>query len=203
MLKKLIIILVFLSYSLFYSLAFADYAKYPAPLAMVEKTSMQVLNALKQNKSRLNNKQVVFNIVNSIAVPRFDLPGISRSVVGRNYWETASTNMQQQFIKTFTRYVIDMYSSAISSYTNETINFQPLRDYDPAQNRAQIYSTIIRSSAPSVALNYRVIKNGKDWKIYDFTAEGISMVQSYRSQFSDALNRGGLTELTKRLQARK
>jgi phospholipid transport system substrate-binding protein len=198
-LKKLIITLIFLSYSL----AFTAYAEDPAPLVVVRQTSMQVLNALKQNKSQLHNKSVVFNIVNNIAVPHFDLPGISRSVVGRNYWEQASPTTQQQFIKAFTHYVIDMYSSSISSYTNETITFQPMRDYDPSQNRAQIYSTIVRSGAPSVSLNYRVVKIGSTWKIYDFTAEGVSMAQSYRSQFADTLNRGGLAELTKKLQARK
>jgi len=78
-----------------------------------------------------------------------------------------------------------------------------LRDYDASQNRVQVYSTIIRSGAPSVTLNYRVVKIGNEWKIYDFTAEGVSMVQSYRSQFADALNRGGLTELTKQLQAKR
>lgn len=198
-LKTIITVLIFCSYVL----AFAVYAEDPAPLTVVKNTSMRVLTALKQNKSRLNNKTVVFNIVNDIAVPHFDLPGVSRSVVGRNYWEQASSATQQQFIKAFTRYVIDMYSSAISSYTNETITFQPLRDYDSSQTRAQIYSTIVRSGAPSIALNYRVVKIGNDWKIYDFTAEGVSMVQSYRSQFANTLNRGGLMELTKQLQARK
>ena len=198
-LKKIITFVIFLSCSL----PFTVYAEDPAPLVMVRKTSMQVLDALKRNKSQLNNRQVVFNIVNGIAVPHFDLPNISKMVVGRNYWEQASASEQQQFIKAFTHYVINMYSSAISSYTNETIAFRSLRDYDPSQNRAQIYSTIIRSGAPSISLNYRVIKIGNEWKIYDFTAEGVSMVQSYRSQFSSVLNHGGLTELTKQLKAKR
>lgn len=198
-LKKIFFVLTFLSYGL----AFSVYAADPAPLVMVKQTSNQVLNALKQNKSRLNNKQVIFNIVNGLAVPHFDLEGISRSVVGRNYWDQASPQAQQQFIKAFTRYVINMYSSALSSYTDETLSFPPMRDYDPSQNRAQVYSTVERRSGPEIALNYRVIKIGSSWKIYDFTAEGISMVQSYRSQFADTLNRGGLPELTKQLQARQ
>lgn len=194
--KKLIIFLAC-------GLACASYAADPPPLDMVKQTSVSVLSALKQNKSHLNNKQIVFNIVNTIAVPNFDLPGISRTVVGRNYWEQASEETRRQFIKAFTRYVIDMYSSALSSYTDETLAFKPMRDYDPSQNRAQVYSTIERRNSPPIALNYRVIKLGNSWKIYDFTAEGVSMVQSYRSQFAATLSRGGLAELTKQLQARK
>lgn len=199
MLKKLIAILIFLSCGI----TFAAYAEDPPPLAMVKQTSNAVLNALKQNKSQLHNKQVIFNIVNGIAVPHFDLPDISRSVVGRNYWDQATLQQQQQFIKAFTRYVINMYSSALSSYTDETLSFQPMRDYDSTQNRAQIYSFVERRNGPEIALNYRVVKIGNSWKIYDFTAEGISMVQSYRSQFAATLNRGGLPELTKQLQAKQ
>lgn len=182
---------------------FALAAGDPPPLAMVKDVSTSVVNALQKNKPRLSDKKVIFNIVNGIAVPHFALNDIARAVVGPNYWDKATTATQAQFVKAFTRYVIDMYSSALSSYKDETLSFQPMRSFDANQNSAQVYSTIERSSSSPVSLNYRVIKKGSSWLIYDFSIEGISMIQSYRSQFGATLNHGGLEELTQKLQARK
>lgn len=171
-------------------------ASEPPPLTMVHGVTNEVLAALSKNKNQLQNKKVVYKIVNNIIVPHFDMVGVSRSVVGPNYWYQATDEQRSQFISLFTRYVTDMYASAIAAYSNETISFQPLRDYDQSQTRVQIYSTIERSSAGSnIDLNYRVINLKGTWKIYDFNVNGVSMIQSYRSQFASTLNQGGLAKL--------
>jgi phospholipid transport system substrate-binding protein len=173
------------------------------PLAMVHGVTNQVLAALNKNKSQLQNKKVIYKIVNNIIVPHFDMDGVSRSVVGRNYWYQATDSQRSQFITLFTRYVTDMYASAIAAYSNETISFQPLRDYNPGQSRAQVYSTIERPAGSNINLNYRVVNISGNWKIYDFSVDGISMVQSYRSQFTSTLNQGGLSKLNEMLAAKE
>ncbi len=197
--KKLPSIL-FLFSCLFYTTIFAAD---PPPLALMKNVSSQLLTTLRQHKEQLQDRRVIHNIVNRILVPHFDLPGASRSVVGRNHWYQAPKSTQDQFIKAFTKYVIDMYSSALSSYSDEVITFKPIRSFSAAQTRVLIYSVVKRSGAKPINLNYRLVKLGTTWKIYDFSVDGVSMVQNYRAQFREPLNKGGLVELTRRLQARK
>jgi phospholipid transport system substrate-binding protein len=123
-------------------------------------------------------------------------------VAGRNYWYQASAAERNKFTKVFKVYVIDMYSSAIAAYSNETIVFKPMRNYNPAQPRVRVYSEIRKQGAPPITLNYRLVKNNSGWKIYDFSVDGISMVQSYRAQFAPILKQGGLPQLTRKLQSR-
>lgn len=178
-------------------------AQDPPPLAIMKNVSLQLLAALRQHKSQLHDKRVIHNIVDRIVVPHFDLPGSSRSVVGRNHWYEASEKTRGQFIKAFTKYVIDMYSSALSSYSDEVITFRPMRSFSASQTRVLIYSVIKRSSTRPINLDYRLVKLGNTWKIYDFSVDGVSMVQNYRAQFREALNKGGLAELTRQLQLRE
>jgi len=41
--------------------------------------------------------------------------------------------------------------------------------------------------------------NGKSWKVYDITVEGISLVLTYRSEFDAVVKQEGIDGLIKRL----
>jgi phospholipid transport system substrate-binding protein len=174
----------------------------PPPLALIKQVSTQTLNELQKYRGKQRTRRVIHSIINRIVVPHFALPDIARSVVGRNYWYQATESTRSQFIKAFTGYVIDMYSGALTAYSNETLSFKPIRDFNPSQSRIQVYSIVNRPGASSVNLNYRLVQQGNSWKIYDFSVDGVSMVQSYKAQFASSLSQGGLTGLTKELQTR-
>jgi phospholipid transport system substrate-binding protein len=174
----------------------------PPPLALVKRMSTRTLNELQKYHGRQRTRQRIHSIINRIVVPHFALSGIARSVVGRNYWYQAAQSTRKRFIKVFTSYVIDMYSGALTAYKEERLSFKPIRSFNPAQTRVKIYSIVNRPGASKVNLNYRLIKQNDTWKIYDFSVDGVSMVQSYRAQFATTLNQSGLIGLTKELQLR-
>jgi phospholipid transport system substrate-binding protein len=100
----------------------------PAPLAMLKSLSAQMTSELDRNIGNLKgNDRLVDGLVRRILLPHFDLTTMSRAVIGRDYWNNASSATQQQFIKEFTRYVIKTYSSALQSYEGEVIKFYPMR----------------------------------------------------------------------------
>ena len=68
-----------------------------SPLAMLKSTSNQMLQELDKNIGRLKgNNKLVYGLVDRILVPHFDLLSMSRALVGRNYWQQASSNTQRQ-----------------------------------------------------------------------------------------------------------
>jgi len=178
------------------------FASEPAPLRVVRTTTTRMMSALRANKSKLKNRFFIRKIVRRIVLPKMDLNAISRSVVGRRFWYQSSQKERNQFIIEFTKYVTDMYSSALSSYSNEKIVFRPVRSFNASMRRVRIYSMLNRPGAPAVELNYRLVKRSNGWKIYDFSVDGVSMVQSYHSQFVSTLNRGGLSLLIRKLRSR-
>ncbi len=178
-------------------------AQDPPPLTVLQNTSHQMLQALKQNKANMKtNPGVIYRIVDRILLPHVDLDTMSRSVVGRTYWNQATPAQQAQFKKLFTHQVVQTYSSALQSYNNEQVKFSPMRAYNPSASRVQVQSNIIRANGQNIPVSYRLLNVGGNWKVYDFSVEGVSLVQSYQAQFADTLSQGGMANLLSKMQQR-
>ena len=88
----------------------------------------------------------------------------------------------------------------MASYDDDRIEFYPIRGGYTGKSVVQVQSVLIRKNGQRVSINYDVERSGDGWKIYDFTIENISMIQSYRSQFAGTLSQGGLPALLNRLK---
>lgn len=169
-----------------------------SPVDMLQQVSNQMISQLDQNRGNIN-KQVIGGIVNRILLPHVDLESMSRSVVGREYWMKATPEQREQFKRAFTNLVINVYSAPLSSYNGETIEFKPMRDTSSA--RPQVESIVVRKNGQRIPVSYRLVQSGGNWKVYDFSVEGISMVSSYRSQFDTILQQNGMAGLLNKLRA--
>jgi phospholipid transport system substrate-binding protein len=172
-----------------------------APVEMLESTSNQMINALSKNKTTLkNNPALVHSLVRQILLPHVDILSMSRSVLGRQAWNSATAQQQSIFVKEFTSTIIRTYSTAFASYTNEKVQFFPMREGAAGQQQVQVRSLIIRANGPSIPVDYRLILRGGSWKVYDFSVEGVSLVQSFRSQYSNEIAHGGIEGLLAKMQ---
>lgn len=174
-----------------------------SPVQMLDQVAHQVLTVLKSHQSELKTKPgIVRQAVETYLLPHVDIVGMSRSVLGREAWMKASAAEKTAFSRAFTQLVIRTYGTPLSKYNGETIKFYPVRG--GVQGRfVQVESEIIRPSGPSIPLHYSMVSKGDQWKVYDLTVEGISLLQSYHSQFEQALQRGSLSELTRQIQQQK
>lgn len=175
----------------------------PPPLAMLKQTSDQMLNALQKNKASMkNDSKVIFRIVDSILLPHVDLETMGRSVIGRTYWNQATPAQRAEFKRLFTRQLTKTYSTALQSYQNEKVKFFPMRAFTPTAERVQVQSNIIRGNGQTIPVSYRLLNQGGEWKVYDFSVEGVSIVQSYSAQFANDLQQGGLAGLLAKMRQR-
>lgn len=189
LIKKISVISVFFVF--FYSVNAIAVVDTSNPFVMVKTVANNMLDALKKNRANLkSNPKFVFNLVYQHLLPHVDVPGMSRSVLGRNAWTQASTQQQTAFSKAFTDVVIQTYASALNAYTDESIKFYPIRGDITGKKRVLIQSQIIRKSGPPVPLDYRVAYVTNGWKVYDLNVEGVSLLQSFRAQFDSELSQG-------------
>jgi len=175
------------------------------PMNVLQPISNQMLAALKANRSRLkSDPNLVYRLVNQIVVPHVDVVGMSRSVLGRTAWRSASSAQQQAFTNAFKRVVINTYSSALNAYTDETMRFFPIRGGYQGKTRVQVYSQVVRKSGPPVPVSYRMILMSGQWKVYDLNVEGVSLLQSFHAQFADQLSQGkSVAQITNDLNRRR
>lgn len=173
-----------------------------SPVPMLQATSDQILATLNQNKAKLHqDRTIVFRAVEQYMVPRVDVDGMSRSVLGRQAWTKATASERAEFKQVFTQLVIRTYATPLAEYTNETVQFLPVRGSLDGQF-TRVNSLIIRPNGRNIPLSYSLVSNGGQWKIYDLSVEGVSLLQSFRSQFAEVLQNSTMKILINEMRQR-
>ncbi|MCB1826903.1 MAG: ABC transporter substrate-binding protein [Coxiellaceae bacterium] len=190
----------FVKYSLltlFFALSTAVAAQ--SPVVLLKGISNRMIDQLERNKARLSHSGVVNGIVQRTLLPYVDLNRMSALVVGPNYWRSATAGQKSQFKREFTNMVISTYAAAISSYNGDRVLFYPLRG-GYSGGTVQVRSVIVRRNGRRIPVSYSMFSIQGSWRVYDFSVENVSIVNSYRAQFSNVLSRSGMTGLIARLQ---
>lgn len=174
------------------------------PIAMLKGVTGRVMNALKTNRSDYqSNPNRLYTLVNDLIIPYADFAEMSRWVVGRNAWNAASDSTKKAFSDALKNLVIRTYARSLLNYTDQTIEFMPLRQ--PVEGKARtIVSSIIRDGGKgNLRLDYRLVREGNSWKVYDIVIEGISLMQGYRAQFEDEVQQGGVEAALQKIRQQK
>ncbi|HZB92467.1 MAG TPA: ABC transporter substrate-binding protein [Stellaceae bacterium] len=129
----------------------------------------------------------------------FDMPRISRFVLGR-YWKEASDTERQHFLQLFEEYVVRSYAQRFAQYSGETVKVTGARP--EGETTTLVQSEVLQTSgAPPAKVDWRVRKDEDGFKIVDVDVEGVSMVLTQREEFSSVIERaGGVAGLNRELE---
>jgi phospholipid transport system substrate-binding protein len=138
----------------------------------------------------------------AIAESHFDFERMARSAVGL-HWRDFSTQQQSEFVPLFTSFIEDVYLSRMEQYSVEKVqqtiqraSVQFIKERTDAPDRAVVFSEVtLQDRTSPLAVNYLMLRDGDEWKIYDITIEAISVIANYRNQFNRVLNEGGYDKL--------
>lgn len=170
-----------------------------APDVLVKKTAEEVLEIVRNDKDIQNGDQKkIFDLAETKILPNFDFERVCRLVLGRN-WANATDEQKAQFQKEFRSLLLRTYSSALSKYRNQTIEYLPFR-LQPEATRATVKTRILQPGGQPIGLDYALEKGPSGWKVFDIVVEDVSLVTNYRSQFSNEIRQvGGMDGLIQRL----
>lgn len=172
------------------------------PVALLKYIADNMISQLKSNSANLKTKpQIVYSLAYKYVIPYADMSEMSKRVIPPSVWNSASASQRQQFEKKFTRLLIRTYASALTSYQDQSVEFYPVRG-GTAGGNVEVNSRIISPDASPIGVTYRLIRKGSGWRIYDMSVEGVSLVDSFRSQFADILAQGNMDTLLQRMSNR-
>ena len=118
-----------------------------------------------------------------IADRMFDYVELSKRTLGLN-WNKFTVDQRKEFVELFKGMLRDTYIDRITAYSNEQVNFT--KELPLTENAVEVQTVVVSSSA-TTPINYRAMKKGSEWKVYDVVIEGVSLVSNYRTQFRDIL----------------
>ncbi len=160
----------------------------------IKATIDQVIEVLKNERFKDNpeaKKEELRKVIN----PRFSYQQMSMRSLAK-HWNGKSDAEKKEFVDLFSKLLENSYASKLESYSNEKINYG---EEIIKGNYAMVKTEIVRSDGV-INVDYKLIQEKGDWKVYDFVIEGVSMIKNYRSQFNRIINKDSYDELKKKLQ---
>ncbi|MBP6918418.1 MAG: ABC transporter substrate-binding protein [Legionellaceae bacterium] len=174
-----------------------------SPVPMLEQTAQQIIGTLKNHQGALrNDPKIVHQAIQTYLLPHIDVEGMSRSVLGRQAWMKATSAERLAFEQEFTQLVIRTYAAPLAEYSGETVAFTPIRGNLDGRF-VRVNSVIQRPNGQRIPLSYNLVSKTDGWKVYDLSVEGVSLLQSFRTQFSNILQQGNMRDLLEQMRANK
>jgi len=171
-------------------LVFQAYAG--TPLGTVQTNVNKVLEVLRDPALKAETaKEIKKEKLRAIYEQMFDEIELAKRTLARN-WNALDLAQRQEFVQLFHQVLEKAYIDKILSYTDEKVVFD--KETMLAENQAEVQTRIVTSSK-EIPIFYRVILKDGTWKVYDVVVEGVSLVQNYRTQFSDILAKNSPKEL--------
>jgi phospholipid transport system substrate-binding protein len=172
-----------------------------APDAQVKKITNEVIEIIKQDKDiQAGNQKKINELVDGKVLPHFNFNRMTALALGRN-WPKASAEQQKILTGEFRNLLVRTYSSALSTYKNQVIEFKPLRTAT-GDTDVTVRTQVKRPGTEPVSIDYSMEKTPGGWKVYDVVVGGVSLVTNYRETFNAEIRDGGVDGLIKSLESK-
>ena len=154
-------------------------------------SKIATITQILQNKSLSleSKKEQIAPTVDSF----FDYKTMAKISLGRE-WKKLSASQQEQFTQKFEQKLKNSYFEKLELYTDQKVLVKELEK--PKETRIYLHSEIVGTEESyEIIYKFYRIKNSNDWKIYDVDITGVSIIQTYRKQFSEFLKTKSFDEL--------
>lgn len=153
---------------------------------------MDLLRDAKLEKKARNGQVVV------ALVPVLDFELMAKLSLGKDSWESINPQQQDQYTELFVSRIQESLLEKLELYTDEQVAF---RDAVRDGKKINVVTDLV-SKDDKIEMLFKFSKSKKHgWRAYDLEIIGVSVIQTYRSQFDAVIKKGGiallLEELTK------
>ncbi len=166
------------------------------PDVLARDTTQEVLAILKQDKQiQGGDLNKVYQLVEAKILPNFDFNRMTQLAVGR-YWPRATASQKQTLVTEFRNLLVRTYSSSLTAFTDQTIEFRPLT-MKPDDTDVTVRSEIREPGRQPIPIDYSMYKTNFGWKVYDVSIDGVSLITNYRASFASTIRQSGIDGLIK------
>ena len=163
----------------------------------VKQTVDAVLDVLNNKElKKPENKEIRRKKLREIVNKRFDFEEMAKRSLALN-WSKRTPEEKKEFVTLFSDLLENTYVKKIERYENEKVAYI---DERITGQYAIVRTKIIKAQEAEIPVEYRIFKATDKWEVYDIIVEGVSLVNNYRSQFSQIIRSSSYEELVKKLR---
>ena len=151
-----------------------------------------VLLVLEKKELSLSQKgEEIIKIIDEV----FDYELMAKIALGKETWNNLSVEKQKEFVKIFETKLKNSYVEKLELYNDQKVKIIGLK---PRNNTRLQLETELIGKEGSYKINYNFYNKSKEkeqWLIYDVDLVGVSIIQTYRQQFSGLLKEKTFDEM--------
>ena len=151
-----------------------------------------VLLVLEKKELSLSQKgEEIIKIIDEV----FDYELMAKIALGKETWNNLSVEKQKEFVKVFENKLKKSYIEKLELYNDQKVKILGLKPYN--NTRLQLETELVGKEG-NYKINYNFYNKSKEkeqWLIYDVDLVGVSIIQTYRQQFSGLLKEKTFDEM--------
>lgn len=172
-----------------------------SPYELTQQAAEKLFADIKANQSTIkSDPNQLRSIVRKDLMPYVHVNYAGSLVLG-TYFKSTTPEQREKFFAAFDKFIEQAYAQALTMYTNQDIQIQ--KEQLNGANQASVLVKLLQSNGQApLNLNFQWRKNSKtgNWQVYDMTAEGVSMVETKKQEWSSILRKDGIDALTTQVE---
>jgi phospholipid transport system substrate-binding protein len=171
-----------------------------APTNQLKAHIDQVIKILEDPELKVDGKvKARRSAVRKVANDIFDFAETAKRSLAR-HWQGRTDKEREEFVSLFADLLERSYISKIELYGGERIQYTGERiDGDVAT----VSTKIVTKQGTEIPVDYRMLRRGDRWLVYDFSVEGVSLISNYRTQFNKIIQTSSYGELVKKMRTKQ
>lgn len=172
-----------------------------SPYELTQQAAEKLFADLKANQAQIkSNPNHLRSIVRNDLMPYVHVNYAGSLVLG-TYFKSTTPEQREKFFAAFDKFIEQAYAQALTMYTNQDIQVQK-EQLNGASQASVLVKLLQKNGQAPLNLNFQWRKNSKtgNWQVYDMTAEGVSMVETKKQEWSSILRKDGIDALTAQVQ---
>ena len=162
----------------------------------------KIFNTMKAESSTLkSDPNKLKDIVRTDLLPYVQVKYAGALILG-NAYKSATDAQRTAYFNAFENYLVQAFAQALSMYNGQTYQVEKSKDLgDKSLVSIRILLNQPDKNQQPIRIDFQWRKNTVtgEWKAYDLTAEGVSMVTTKQNEWETILRQKGIDELTKQL----
>ena len=150
---------------------------------------------LKKDGRQRDRRAAVRQVANDI----FDFSETAKRSLAR-HWAPRTPAERDEFVALFTDLLERSYIGKIETYGGEQIHFVG----ETVDGEGAVVRTkLVTKQGTEIPIDYRMLKRGDKWLVYDVVIEGVSLISNYRTQFNKIITTSSFQDLMKKMKTKQ
>lgn len=171
------------------------------PDVQVKNVSAEVLAIVREDKGiAAGDMRHAVELIDAKVSPHFNFTRMAALAVGRD-WRAATPEQKTALTAEFRALLVRSYSNALNRFKELQIVVKPLR-MEANADEVIVRTEVRQPGKAADTVDYSLEKKDGQWKVYDVSVAGVSLISSYRDSFGQEIKASGIDGLIKSLKAK-